>query len=92
MSNFKIGQKVACINAKSANTPMDGSAPMDLVDEGVYTIRSIEYFDDTPMAFLELTIYPGVAFESCDFRPLDYDFVDAIVEQIKNEIYEPVTV
>ena len=88
--NFKIGQKVVCINAEAANNihPSCKNPPIGLVIQNeIYTILFIDYDFEIPCLVFE-EIGGHTYFEHHDFRPLDYSFVDKLLESLKQEKHE----
>lgn len=84
--NFKINDKVVCIDAVSANTPhKDYPTPIDVVVENeIYKIRYIkEDADGVWFSFYGKAL--DTLFHSMDYRKLDYDFVESVLSQIKKE-------
>lgn len=83
--NFKIGERVVCINAKSANTPRPPSALVigNVLQGQVYTIIDIVTDDGVWLTFKEIGLH--TEFGSTDFRKLDYEFVDKVLENINKE-------
>lgn len=84
---FKINQKVVCINEERANRPL---TPEDVYEyspnvkqDEIYTIRKIH--ESYGLIWLHFYEKWGATWESSDFRPLDYDFVEEVLEQVKPE-------
>jgi hypothetical protein len=81
--NFKVGQKVVCINAASANrlAPGETEEVLGKVEQDKdYTIFDLMYINEV-LCFSFEEVGDHTYFEHFDFRPLDYDFVE---ETIKN--------
>ena len=78
---FKIGQKVVCIKQGSWEPCYD---QVDPKYNKVYTIFSIS--ENLGVAYLQLLgIDPLRFYDSIQFRPLDYDFVNEVMEMIEEE-------
>lgn len=76
--SFKVGQKVVCIEQDAVDMRTGHINPCPKVDE-VVEIQFIE-----PGGFLQFANYAIHRFydPKC-FRPLDYDFVEGVLESIK---------
>ena len=82
---FKVGDKVVCINAKSANTndPAYERCTSSVNEKDIYVISEI--WEDC-LSFVGLP-YDDF-YESHDFKKLDYAFVERVLEQIKEQPIE----
>lgn len=87
MSNFKVGQKVVCVNAKEANKIHPSSRKewkgTDVLQNEIYKISNINNTDGCWLMFEETG--EDTEYEHWSFRPLqlDYDFVEEVIKQIE---------
>lgn len=85
MSNFKIGQKVVCVDAPS-NENRKYKEYMPVKNE-IYTIRGF-YRESLYLEEIinEVYVYDNgvseVSFKSCRFRPLDHQFAEDVIAYI----------
>ncbi len=84
---FKVGQKVVFISESIPNFFMSCPAKGEIV-----TIKSFDYdFDETSIVLVEYEFAPSglpQCYATKRFRPLDYDFVEEVIEQVKPEKIE----
>lgn len=86
---FKVGEKVVCIDAKNANTPHPDWVGRhhnleNVVQDKVYTITGI-VTDKTTTWLTFLETGNTTEFEYYCFRKLDYEFVERVLKNIKEE-------
>lgn len=83
---FRVGQRVVCINAQSANTPDPRWCVRNLakvLQDEIYTISNIT-IDDFGTWFTFDEVAKHTEFESRDFKPLelDHEFVNEVIKQV----------
>ena len=95
MSNFKIGEKVVCVDSSgfiSCFVERKYNVKYPLKNE-IYTIRDIisqngliglRFFEiiNTPLGYNEGTNFGEKAFNSTRFRKLDHDFAENLLKEI----------
>ncbi len=83
MANFRVGQKVVCVNDETIidRELLQRKVPYGLNKYVIYTCLWV-YVDedgDEVLFIKEL----NHSFLSIRFRPLDYDFVEEVIKQVK---------
>ena len=93
--NFKIGEKIICINDSPAYQEELIGIIGDLVLNEIYTIREFIYTKDGIGLALEEIVNPIIrfldrlsepAYDPARFRKLDYQFAEDLLSQIKEEV------
>lgn len=79
MSNFKIGQKVVCVDIKGYHTPDCGGLKLN----EIYTIQSFSFVDGGLILIEHKSPYNFLgAYDERRFRPLDHQFAEDVIAYI----------
>lgn len=81
---FEVGKKVVCINDRFFTKFGVPSNPKPLKDKD-YIIDGID-FDHDGVHFLSLSGFSGFFWDSRQFRLIDYDFVNQVMEYVSGEV------
>lgn len=84
MERIEAGKKVVCINDRFFTIFGVPLNPKPLKDKD-YTIDGID-FDHDGVPFLSLSGFSGYFWDSRQFRLIDYDFVNKVMEYVSGEV------
>jgi len=95
--NFKIGEKIVCIDDSLPKTPELRNTMGKLVINEIYTVRGFISVSDGVGLYLsevknEIVHYLSTnrkiepCYDPARFRKLDYEFADNLLEEIKKEM------
>jgi len=78
MSNFKIGEKVVCVDNKNGAE--------ELIEKEMYTINLIAVSDTGQIGFVLNGLHQFEAYYEWRFRKLDYEFAENLLKEISESV------